>query len=120
MKATMITLAAILSFTMNVLFAGNSEPASNFEMSTVLISLAPAAPAEATFEEMPAADFSVLAPVTPVEAGFSDVPEMTANISVLAPVTPMEADFSADEMPSAGTINLSPVTPDSADFTEAI
>jgi hypothetical protein len=120
MKVTMITLAAILSLTMNVLFAGSFDPVINSELNSSYVILAPATPAEATFEEMPAADFLVLAPVTPAEADFSDVPEVNADLFALAPTTPEETDFKSEDVPVAGSINLAPVTPDSADFCETI
>jgi hypothetical protein len=74
MKATMIILAAVLSFSMNVLFASNDGAVVNREMNLVYTSLAPSTPTEATFEEITDATVTIinLEPVTPVEADFSD------------------------------------------------
>ena len=120
MKATTIILTAVLTLSMNVLFAGNDGASVNSETNSVL-TLAPGTPAEATFEDMTetTAIFN-LAPVTPNEADFSDVaPELTIDYSILAPVTPGEASFSDDEIPMTN-VNLAPVTPAFADFPEAI
>ena len=122
MKATTIILAAVLSLSMNVLFASNDGAVVNAETNSFQVSLAPGTPAEATFEEMTEATATAfnLAPVTPVEADFNDaIPESTIDITTLAPVTPIEADFASD----GETINVSalaPVTPSVADFSDGI
>ncbi|MEI7661800.1 MAG: hypothetical protein WCK34_06375 [Bacteroidota bacterium] len=120
MKATTTILAAVFTLSMNVLFAGNDGASMNSETSTVRLSLAPATPVEATFEEVNDATFAafILAPVTPAEADFTDaIEETTINISALAPVTPAEADFASDdETACAGA--LAPVTPSVADFSD--
>ena len=118
MKATTIILAAVLTLSMNVLFASNDGAVVNSESSSVQ-TLAPSTPSEATFEDMTDATATYnLVPVTPDEADFSDVaPELTIDYSVLAPVTPGEADFTDDEI-QMNNVNLAPVTPSFADFTE--
>ena len=120
MKATTTILAAVLTLSMNVLFASNDGAPVNSETNSVL-TLAPSTPSEATFEDMTGltAVFN-LAPVTPDEADFPDVDaESTIDFSLLAPVTPSEASFSDDEIP-VNNVNLAPVTPAVADFTETI
>jgi hypothetical protein len=57
-----------------------------------------------------------VAPTTPKEATFEDVPEMNTtmiNLSGLAPVTPMEATFEDDPV-----VDLTPVAPAEVDFNE--
>ena len=122
MKATAITLAAIFTLSMNVLFAGNDGAAVNTKTFTLQTSLAPSTPAEATFEEMTDATSAafIFAPVTPVEADFSDaVSETAIDISTLAPVTPGEADFASDD-DTANVSAFAPVTPSVADFSDGI
>ena len=114
----MITLAAIFSLTINVLFAGNISPVEN-SLNATLVSLVPATPAEASFEEAVITDITSLAPVAPMTADFSDTPETIIDLTYLAPVTPEEADFSSEELP-AGRISLEPVTPETADFNDAM
>jgi hypothetical protein len=72
MKATITILAAVLTLSMNVLFASNDGAAVISETNSFHISLAPATPAEATFEEVKDATAFILAPVSPIEADFSD------------------------------------------------
>ncbi|MCX6304083.1 MAG: hypothetical protein NT040_03860 [Bacteroidetes bacterium] len=74
MKATTTILAAVLTLSMNVLFASNDGAVMNSETNSFHISLAPVTPAEATFEEMNDATATafILAPVTPSVADFSD------------------------------------------------
>ena len=124
MKATTTILAAVLTLSMNVLFASNDGAAVNTETNSFLTSLAPSAPVpvEATFEENTDATAIafILAPVSPIEADFSDaISETIIDITALAPVTPSEADFTSEDE----TINLSalaPVTPSVADFSDGI
>jgi hypothetical protein len=124
MKATTIILAAVLSFSMNILYAGSDVTLVNSETNPVYTSLAPDTPTEATFNEMTGEaimDISDLAPVAPFEADFSDVaPETMIDFSELAPTTPVEADFSSEENQPNDTISLAPITPAFADFTETI
>jgi hypothetical protein len=123
MKATSTILAAVLTLSMNVLFANNDGAAviNNMNSST-FTTLAPATPAEATFEEtndVTAIAFK-LAPSTPIEADFSDViTETTIYITTLAPVTPSEADFASDDE-TTNVSALAPVTPSAADFSDGI
>jgi hypothetical protein len=120
MKATTIILAAVLTLSMNVLFASNDGVAVNSETNSIL-TLAPSTPSEATFEDMTDATATFnLAPVTPSEADFSDVaPESTIDFSELAPVTSDEAEFSDDEI-QMNNVNLVPVTPEFADFADIL
>jgi hypothetical protein len=123
MKATTIILAAVLSLSMNVLFASSDGAVviNNIKSST-FTTLAPSTPAEATFEDVndAAATAFNLSPVSPIEADFSDeISETTNDMITLAPVTPNEADFASDDE----TINVSvlaPVTPSVADFSDGI
>jgi hypothetical protein len=56
--------------------------------------LAPAVPAEATFEEMIMVnEISSLMPVTPSEATFEDISGDLTSPFDLAPVAPIQADF---------------------------
>ena len=120
MKATTTILAAVLTLSMNFLFANNDGAAVNSESNSFHISLAPATPAEATFENADDATIN-LAPIAPIEADFSDIaPEVVIDFSIMAPVTPSEADFSNDEILTDSITTLAPVTPDFADFTENI
>lgn len=120
MKATTTILAAVLTLSMNVLFASNDGAAVNSETNSFHISLVPSTPTEATFEDMTVATIN-LAPIAPIEADFSDVaPEVVIDFSIMAPVTPSEADFSNDEILTDSITTLAPVTPDFADFTENI
>ena len=121
MKAISTILAAVLTLSMNVLFASNDGAAVNSETNSFHASLAPSTPAEATFEEVNDATIAFnLSPVSPIEADFSDaISETTIDITTLAPVTPGEADFASDDE----TINVSalaPVTPTVADFSVGI
>jgi hypothetical protein len=121
MKATTIILAAVLTLSMNILFASNDGAAVNTETNS-FTALAPITPAEATFED--ANDAIVfafnLSPVSPIEADFSDaIPETTFDISTLAPVTPSEADFASDDE-TTNVSALAPVTPSVADFSDGI
>jgi hypothetical protein len=122
MKATSTILAAVLTLSMNVLFASNDGAAVNSESNSFHISLAPITPAQATFEEVndaTAAAF-ILTPVTAIEADFSDaISETTIDIITLAPITPSEADFASDDE-TTNVSALAPVTPSVADFSDGI
>jgi hypothetical protein len=121
MKTITLTLAIILTLSMNVLFAGHAGPSVSTESISFHISLAPGTPAEATFYEMPGAPVLNLAPVTPVEADFQDAAaDNTMDFSALAPATPVEADFAADDSPMLPLNILIPVTPSVADFSDGI
>ena len=121
MKATITILATIFALSMNVLFASNDGAAViNSMTSSTFTALAPATPAEATFEEVNVATANafILAPVSPMEADFSDaVSETTIDITTLAPVTPSEADFASDDEITNVSV-LAPVTPSVADFSD--
>ena len=122
MKATTIILAAVLTLSMNVLFASNDGATVISETNSFNTSLAPSIPAEATFEETNDATFAAfnLAPVSPIEADFSDeISETTIDIITLAPVTPSEADFSSDDETTNDSV-FAPVTPSVADFSDGI
>ena len=123
MKATTTILAAVLTLSINVLFARNDGAAviSNMNSST-FTTLAPTTLVEASFEEVNDATASafILAPVSPIEADFSDaISETTIDIFTLAPVTPIEADFASDE-DTTNVSALAPVTPSAADFSDGI
>jgi hypothetical protein len=123
MKATTTILAAIFTLSLNVLFASNDGAAVNNMMTpSIFTALAPATPAEATFEEVNDATATafILAPVSPIEADFSDaISETTIDITTLAPVTPIEADFTSDD-DTTNVSFLAPVTPSVADFSDGI
>ena len=74
MKATSTILAAVLTLSINLLFANNDGAAVHSESNSFHTTLAPATPAEATFEDAndATANFVNLAPATPIEADFSD------------------------------------------------
>ena len=97
MKSTITILAAVLTLSASVLFAGNetsSAPVSN-ETNTIKMSiLAPVTPSEATFEDIPSVnEIAALIPVTPTEATFEDVSGDVMPNNALAPTTPATADF---------------------------
>jgi hypothetical protein len=122
MKATTTILAAVFTLSMNVLFAGNDGASVNIETNSFPIALAPATPAEATFEDAndAAANIVNLTPTTPMEADFYDaVTESTIDIIPLAPVTPGVADFAADDETTNVSV-FAPVTPSVADFSDGI
>jgi len=122
MKSATILLAAVLTLSLNVVFARTGGTAMISETSSSRISIAPVTPVEATFEEMTdaTATFTLLAPVTPAEADFSDaIPETTIDIAALAPVTPGEAEFGLDDV-VANANALDPITPSVADFSDGI
>jgi len=153
MKTRNIIALSILALNLNVAlaFAGNdginSRPADE-NLYPVFKVFAPAAPAEAEFEDGMAvysAEFlmSKWAPVTPKEADFSDLVPETAN-TITVPSAPKEATFDDEYVPEPvvpdslinalapvtpceatftgedNYINLAPVTPREADFDEAI
>ena len=123
MKATITILAAVLTLSINVLFASNygAVVINNLNPST-FTTLAPITPALATFEEVNDATTSafILAPVSPIEADFSDaISETTIDITTLAPVTRIEADFATDDETTNVSV-LAPVTPSGVDFSDGI
>ncbi len=110
MKSTTMTLAAVLSFTVNFVFAGSDVILPPYKMlqsylipvvpaeatfeETVetVLNLTPDVPAEATFEET----FFIspeLRPEQPMEASFSDTIPVFQYDGDLTPVVPLEADF---------------------------
>ena len=115
MKATTIILAAVLTFTANVLFAGNdnaSVTVLNTSNTVSMTALAPEVPAEADFNDAFLVDYTTLAPVSPAEAQFEDMNYEMVSALNLAPMTPATADF--DE--TNDYISLAPLTPAEADF----
>ena len=123
MKATTTILAAVLTLSMNVLFASNDGAVVNNNInSSTFTTLAPATPAEATFEDVNDATVNIvnLASSTPFEADFSDaISETTIDITTLTPVTPSEADFASDNE-TTNVSALAPATPSAADFSDGI
>ena len=121
MKATITILAAVLTLNTGILFAGNeitSAPVTNENTTVNLISLAPSAPLEATFEyaTISVIDLSALAPTILLEADFSDVaPDANTDLTSLAPLTPAVADFEDAIDVTIDISALAPVTP-AADF----
>ncbi len=132
-KKTIYTLAAFLALQFNTIFAAvniSESPVSSTENTLTIPAtlIAPATPAEATFEDMvelntAAADLAALAPVMPGVADFSDgAPVTEISIASLAPIAPLEADFE-DETGTAQTASqpaLAPVTPSGAEFEDCI
>ena len=120
MKTSTIIIAAVLTLQAGILFAGNDNaPAASNDNSVItLVSIAPATPAEATFEEVaPINEFVKLVPATPAEATFDDVAGDLVPTCNLAPLTPDQADF-IDAVDTTIIDNgiLSPVAPTEADF----
>jgi hypothetical protein len=118
MKTTITILAAVLTLNAGILFAGATTFSGTETIESSIVTLAPATPIEATFEDANIAviDFSAIIPSTPAEADFSDVaPEAGIDLTNLVPVTPAVADFN-DAIEVTIDINaLAPVTP-SVDF----
>jgi hypothetical protein len=121
MKAKSIILAAVLALQINVLLADNtnsSAPAAIVNYSVSALTLAPATPMEATFEESVIInDFADLAPVMPTEASFDDMAIETVSTLELTPITPVVAEFETIvEIFVMDNGTLSPVTPAEASF----
>jgi hypothetical protein len=120
MKATIIILAAVLTLTANAIFAGNETSSTPVTTDNTTISmkfLAPATPAEATFDDLIVVnEITDLLPVTPSEATFEDVPIVITSIVNLAPVVPTQADFEDVVDVTIDISTLAPVTPAVADF----
>lgn len=97
MKKFTMFIALLLVLQVNRISAGNdifAAPFNNATLTTLITSLAPVTPKEATFEDAVTADFSNLAPETPAEATFNDALQTdTLSIRSLAPVNPSEANF---------------------------
>ncbi|MEI7727741.1 MAG: hypothetical protein WCK09_21725 [Bacteroidota bacterium] len=97
MKTTIAILTAVLTLSVSTLFAGNDSPSipvSNDNATIAMEFLAPVAPAEATFEDLPMVnEITTLAPVLPSEATFEDVASDMISTFYLAPVVPTQADF---------------------------
>ena len=118
MKATFTILTAVFTLQAGILFAGNETISVPVANESTVITLAPSAPLEATFEDVATAviDFVAIAPVTPVEATFSDVtPDASIDLTNLAPLTPVVADFNDAIDTTIDITALAPVTP-AADF----
>ncbi|MEI6882840.1 MAG: hypothetical protein WCO02_00020 [Bacteroidota bacterium] len=121
MKATVCIAIFALILTTNILYASNDNTTiTNKEVNTsMIISLVPTTPKEATFEDATTINLTDLSPVNPVEADFSDVDyEMTPAFSTLAPITPSEADFNDSEIQNTDFKALAPVTPTVADIAD--
>jgi len=117
MKATSIILTAVLTLQVGVLFAGNDAviPVNEVNSTASLVSIAPATPIEATFEEFVLEDqFAGLSPVAPEEASFEEFSLEMISVRDLSPITPVEADF--DDEVEVSVMTLAPVTPLEADF----
>ena len=100
MKTTTVILAAILTLSINLIFAENNT--SKFP------------------EPIPGATLHVnqLIPVTPAEADFNDAIAPEINNNELIPFTPGEADFEEVNNEILLNMELAPVTPASADFSD--
>ena len=120
MKANTILLAAALTLSIHMLFAGNDGSAIINEVkSSAVLTLAPGTPAEATFEELtaePLVNILALAPVNPAEADFSDLAPEMVSPEALAPATPAVADFSDAAIDMVPLLKIAPITPAIADF----
>jgi hypothetical protein len=119
MKAIITILAAILILQAGMILAGNdniSTPAMN---ESVVITLAPSVPMEATFEEIVATIIEVdaISPDIPIVADFYDIaPEAGFTLMNLAPLTPAVADFDDSIDLTIETSAIAPVIPAFADF----
>jgi hypothetical protein len=123
-------LAAVVGLQFNTFFATAGFGESTISSREIILGvasamLAPATPAEATFEDADGmitilVSASLLAPVIPVFADFSDGAPADINISNIAPVTPVEAEFEDDMHTGnvSSTKYLAPVTPAEADFED--
>ena len=119
MKTSVLTLAAVLTLTATLVFAGNKSMVNTPAGSeTIALRIAPVTPVEADFEEMvPVNDFRELAPTTPAEATFEEVSDENTIAAGFAPETPKVADFEdVVEYPAVIMAELAPVTPAEADF----
>ena len=119
MKSTITILAAVLTLNAGIVFAGNETISSPVANESAVITLAPSAPLEATFEDATTAviDFVAIAPTTLVEATFSDVaPDAIVDLTSLAPITPVLADFEEVIDVTIDITALAPVAPVAADF----
>ena len=120
MKAKITIFAAVLTLQAGILFAGNdnvSAPLANESSMILMISLAPATPVEATFEDMSTISMNDLMPMTPSEATFDDIPASVSSIIDLSPETPAVADFEdAVDVSVVDNGILAPTTPVVADF----
>ena len=97
MKATTIILAAILTLSVNTLFADNDYVNTNPAPAVAAYttgSFAPVPPAEASFEDAAVTpDLSGLFPAVPSEASFEDGVSADISVAGLAPLVPQVADF---------------------------
>jgi hypothetical protein len=119
MKATITILAAVFTLQAGILFAGNETISTPVASESAIITFAPSAPLEATFEDATTTviDFVAIAPATPVEADFSDIaPDASIDLTNLAPLTPVVADFEDVIDVTIDITTLAPVTPAAADF----
>jgi hypothetical protein len=131
MKTSIFTISVILLLNFGTVFAGNDieSPALNASITESLLkTLAPVTPKEASFdEENPGFDKGLdpgsFAPTTPVTAGFDDgiLTEMSLRdiLHLLAPKTPKEVDFNDSAEGIINVKNFGPVTPREASFEDA-
>ncbi len=121
---TIQILTAILFININLAFAGGPK-------TFLRNPLAPVPPIEATFSDSDGLEtimarenmLKLLAPATPAEASFDDqyVPWVeTPDPALLAPETPKEADFSDAEALPEDASGLNPSTPSTAEFEDFI
>ena len=119
MKSTITILAAVLTLQAGILFAGNETISAPVANESAIITLAPSAPLEATFEDLTVTviDFVAITPATPVEATYSDfAPDASTDLTNLAPLAPVVADFEDVIDVTIDITTLAPVTPAAADF----
>ncbi len=118
MKATITIFAAVLTLQASILFAGNKTISTPVANESAIITLAPSAPLEATFEETTVAviGFIAIAPATPVETDFNEIaPDTSIDLTNLAPVIPVLADFEDVIDVAFDIYTFVPLTP-AADF----
>lgn len=104
MKKRIIPILAIAALNIGLVSANNLrdknlDGPSALKPDLMIESLAPVAPAEATFEESMDAfathsELFHLAPATPAEASFDEIiPDKVSKTDLVAPETPKEATF---------------------------
>lgn len=101
MKSTTIIIAAALTLSVNVLFAGNDNTSATEASPATSITLAS------------------FAPNFPVEADFNDA-EMIYDAAYLAPGNPTEASFDEMSYEMVSALNLAPVVQSTADVDDEI
>jgi hypothetical protein len=130
MKTAIFTLIVIFLLSAGSVFAGNDleSPILNESITESLLkTLAPVTPKEASFDEVisgTGSDFSVgsLAPTTPKTAGFDDTLQMEMSLKdilhLLAPKSPAEVDFNDAPENISNLLQLKPATPKAASFED--